>query len=213
MIPQPQHLHAYPTTSITALTMVRQGNTADLLGIALSPHSHQCWSSLVHPDHPCTLKLAPLNAFLDQILTDLVDRAVSRTSIAQLTLDGRPIHFTVRPSHRAIAIAQPPPRHASRNLSALGAPPHALLFLLESKSLRESSCTTLRDDGRLPADIIPVFDVLLPGTFWELEELSLDMEYFSDEFSDCLTRSTPHITTLSLDVREMAWGPTPGSYG
>ena len=206
-----------------------QGNTADLLGVALSPRSHQRWFSFIHPDRLRTLKLAPLDPFLDRMLGDLVDRGIRFHAIRSLTLPWMAVRsesfvpllerapflhelcFTVRPSHRAITMVHPLPQHVLRNLSVLEAPDHALPLFLESKSLRELSCTTMRDGGSLPSDIITVFDALPPGTFLELEKLTLDIKCLSDDLLDCLRRATPHLTTLSVDVRGMAWGPTPGS--
>jgi len=222
----PDHIHDPP---MKEFIMSWQGNTSDLLGVNLSPHSHQRWFSFMHPDHLRTLHLAPLDAFLDQMLADFVIRGIQFHALRSLSLPWMAIQsesfvpllervpslqelrFTVRPSHRTVTMAHPLPRHVLRNLSVLEAPDHALPFLLESKSLRELSCTAVRDGGSLPAEIIAVFDALPPGTFWELEKLTLDMKYLSDELLDCLTRTAPHITALSVDVRGMAWGPTPGS--
>ena len=220
------HTHQPP---MEEFTMTWQGNTSDLLGVTLSPHSHQRWFSFMHPDHLRTLSLAPLDAFLDQMLADIVIRGIQFHALRSLSLPWMAVQsesfvpllehvpylhelrFTVRPSHQTITMAHPLPRHILRNLSVLEAPDHALPFLLESKSLRELSCTTVRDGGSLPADVIAIFDALPQGTFWELEKLSLDMKYLPDELLDCLTRTAPHITALSVDVRGMAWGPTPGS--
>lgn len=210
-------------------TMAWRGNTSDLLGVTLSPHSHERWCSFMHPDHLRTLNLAPLDAFLDQMLAGITDRGVQFHALRSLSLPWMAIQsesfvpllerapflqelrFTVRASHRTITMVHPLPRHVLRNLSVLEAPDHALPFLLESKSLRELSCIAVDDGGSLPTDIIAVLDALPPGTLWELEELSLDMKCISDELLDCLTRTAPHITTLRVDIRGMAWGPTPGS--
>jgi hypothetical protein len=209
--------------------MAWQGNTADLLGVTLSPHSHQRWFSFMHPDHLRTLNLAPLDAFLDRMLADLIDLNMEFHALQSLSLPWmavqsesfvpllerapflQELRFTIRSSHRTTTMAHPLPRHVLQNLSVLEAPDHALPFLLEGKSLRELSCTTLCDGGSLPIDIIAVFDALPPGTLWELETLTLDMKCLSDELLDCLTRKAPHVTALSVDVRGMAWGPTPGS--
>ena len=214
---------------VEEFTMGWQGDTADLLGVTLSPQSHRCWFSFIHPDRLRTLNLAPLDAFLDQMLRDLVDRGMRLDAIRSLSLPWmavqsdsfisllerapflQELRFAVRPSHRTITMVHPLPSHVLRNLSVLEAPDHALPLFLESKSLRELSCTTLRNGGSLPTDIIAVFNALPPGTFWELEKLSLDMKCLSDDLLDCLMRATPHLTTLSVDVRGMAWGPTPGS--
>jgi len=216
---------------VEEFTMVWQGNTADLLGVTLSLHSHRRWFSFVRLSHLRTLNLAPLDTFLNQMLTDIVDRGIQFHALRSLSLPWmaiqsesfvpllervpflRELRFTVRPSHRTITITHPLPRHVLRSLSVLEAPDHALPFLLESRSLRELSCTTARDGGSLPTDIIAAFDALPPGTFRELEKLTLDMKCLSDELLDCLTRKTPHLTALSIDVRGMAWGPTPGSLG
>jgi len=212
-------------------TMAWRGNTSDLLGVTLSPHSHQRWYSFMYPDHLRTLNLAPLDAFLDQMVAGIADRGVQFHALRSLSLPWMAIQsesfvpllerapflqelrFAVRASHRTIITAHPLPRHVLRNLSVLEAPDHALPFLLESKSLRELSCSAVRDGGSLPTDIIAAFDALPPGTLWKLEELSLDMKCISDELLDCLTRTAPHITTLRVDIRGMAWGPTPGSLG
>jgi hypothetical protein len=123
----------------------------------------------------------------------------------------RELRFTVRPSHRAIIMDRPIPGHVLQNLSVLEAPAPALPLLLENKRLRELSCATVRDDGNLPTDIITVFDALPAETLSKLEKLTLDMKCLSDELLDCLVRRVPHISVLSLDVRGIAWGPTPGS--
>ncbi|KAF9651532.1 hypothetical protein BDM02DRAFT_783540 [Thelephora ganbajun] len=224
------HDHTYESP-MEEFTMSWQGNTADLLGVTLSPHSHQRWFSFMHPDRLRTLNLAPLDAFLDRMLSDLLDRGIYfhvlrslslpwmavRSESFVLLLERAPfvqeLRFTVRPFHRTITMTHPLPHHVLQNLSVLEAPECALPFLLESKSLRELSCTTLRDGGSLPTDIVAIFDALPPGTFWELGKLSLDMKCLSDELLDCLTRKVPHITILNLNVRGMAWGPTPGSLG
>jgi hypothetical protein len=67
------HDHAYED-QMEEFTLAWQGNTAGLLGVTLSPRSHQRWFLFLHPDHLRTLNLIPLDAFLDQILTDFVDR-------------------------------------------------------------------------------------------------------------------------------------------
>ena len=218
-------------TPVEEFTMIWHGNTADLLGVTLSFHSHQRWFSFMHLDHLRTLNFSPLDAFLNQMLADIVDRGIQFHALRSLSLPWMAIQsesfvpllerapflqelcFTVRPSHRTIIMTHPLPRHVLRNLSVLEAPDHALPFLLESRSLRELSCTTVRDSGSLPSDIIAAFDALLPGTFWKLEKLALDMKRLSDKLLDCLTRTIPHLTALSVDVRGMAWGPTPGSLG
>ena len=224
------HFHNHARQSpMEEFTMAWQGNTADLLGVALSSHSHQRWFSFMQPDHLRVLNLAPLDAFLGQMLADLVDRGIQFHALRSLTLPWmvvqsdsfvpllerapflQELRFTVRSSHRMITMARPLPRHVLQNLAVLEAPDHALLFLIGSKSLRELSCATVRDSGSLPTDIIAAFDALPPGTFWELEKLSLDVKCISDELLDCLMRAAPHLTTLSVDVRGMAWGPTPGS--
>jgi len=222
------HIHESP---MEEFTMAWQGNTSDLLGATLSPHSHQRWCSFTHPDHLRTLNLAPLDAFLDRMLADIVDRNMQFHALRSLSLPWmavqsdsfvpllertpflQELRFTVRPSHRTIAMARPLPRHVLRNLSVLEAPDSALPFLLSSKSIQELSCSAVRDGGSPPTDIIAVFDALPPGSLWELERLSLDMKCLSDELWDCLVRTTPHVTTLSVDIRGMAWGPTAGSLG
>jgi len=222
------HDHTYESP-MQEFTMAWRGNTADLLDVALSPHSHQRWFSFIHPGHLHNLNLAPLDAFLDQMLADLVDRDVQFHALRSLGLPWvaaqstsfipllertpflQELRFTVKPSHRTFTMAHPLPQHVLQNLSVLEAPAHALPFLIESKRLRELSCATVRDEGSLSTDIIPVFDALPPGTFWGLEKLSLDMKCLSDELLDCLTRTVPHMTTLSVDVRGMAWGPIYGS--
>ena len=221
-----EHAHELP---MEEFTMIWQGNTSDLLGAALSPHSHRRWFTFMHPDHLRTLNLAPLDPFLDQMLADIVDRNVQFHVLRSLSLPWmavqsesfvpllerapflQELRFTVRPSHQTITIVHPLPQHVLRNLSVLEAPDHALPFLLESKSLRELSCATVRDGGSLPTDIITSFDASPPGTFWELEKLSLDMKCLSNELLDCFTRNIPRLISLSIDVRGMAWGPTPGS--
>ena len=45
--------------------MAWQGNVAGLLGVTLSPHSHQQWFLFLHPNHLRTLNLTPLDAYLD----------------------------------------------------------------------------------------------------------------------------------------------------
>lgn len=214
---------------VEEFTMCWQGDTADFLGVALSPRSHQRWFSFIHPDRLRTLDLAPLDTFLDRMLRDLVGRGIRFHAIRSLSLPWiavqsdsfvpllerapslQELRFTVRPSHRTIAMVRPLPSHVLPNLSVLEAPDHALPLFLESKSLRELSCTTVRDGGSLPTDIIAIFNALPPGTFWELEKLTLDMKCLSDDLLDRLMRATPQLTTLNVDVRGMAWGPTPGS--
>lgn len=214
---------------VEEFAMVWQGNTADLLGVTLSRSSHQRWFEFIHLDHLRTLNLAPPDTFLNQMLTDIVDRGIKFHALRSLGLPWMAIQsesfvpllehapslhklrFTVRPSHRTITIPHPLPQHVLRNLSLLEAPDHVLPFLLGSKNLRELTCTTVRDGGSLPTDIIAVFDALPSGTLLGLGKLSLDMKCLSDELLDCLMRTTPHLTTLSVDVRGMAWGPTPGS--
>lgn len=220
------HTHESPMEDFTVSW---QGDTTKELGVALSPHSHQRWFSFMHPDHLRTLNLAPLDAFLDQMFTDLVDRKIKFHALRSLGLPWmavqsesfvpllecapflQELHFIVRSSHRTVTVACPLPRHVLRNLSVLEAPDYALLFLLEGRGIRELSCSTVRDGGSLPTDIIKVFDALPLGTFRELEKLALDLKCLSNELLDCLTRNFPRITTLSVDVRGMAWGPTPGS--
>lgn len=210
-------------------TAAWEDNTTGLLRASLSPHSHQRWFSFMHPDHLRTLDLVPLDAFLDQMLAGLVDRGIQfhvlrslglpwmavRSESFVLLLERTPflqeLRFIVRPSHRAITIDHPLPQHVLQNLSVLEAPNHALPFLLESRGLRELSCATVRDGGSLPTDIIAVFDALPPWTFFELEKLSLDVKCLSDDLLDCVTRKAPRITTLSVDIEGVAWGPTPGS--
>jgi len=222
------HTHESP---MGEFTMAWQGNTSDLLGATLSPNSHQRWCSFMHPDRLRILTLAPLDPFLDQMLAGIADSGIQFHALRSLSLPWmavqsesfvpllerapflQELRFTVRPSHRTITMAHPLPRHVLRDLSVLEAPDHALPLLLESKSLRELSCIAVHDSGSLPTEIIAVFDALPPGTLWELEELSLDMKCLSDELLDCLTRTAPHITTLRVDIRGMAWGPTPGSLG
>lgn len=224
------HSHTYESP-IQDFTMAWQGNTSDLLGVTLSPHSHKRWFPFVNPSHLRALNLAPLDAFLDWMLVDLIDRNIQLHALRSLGLPWmavrsesfvpllectpllQELRFTVRPSHRTITMGHPLPRHVLPNLSVLEAPDHALPFLLESKSLRELSCATVHDGGSLPVDIIAAFDALPPGPLWELEKLSLDMKCLSDELLGCVAIKAPHITTLNLDVRGMAWGPTPGSLG
>ena len=210
-------------------TMAWQGNTVDLLGATLSPHSHQRWFSFMDPGRLRILKLTPLDAFLDQMLADLVDRNTQFHALRSLSLPWmavrsesfvrllecvpfiQELRFTIRPSHRTITATIPLPRHALRNLSVLEAPDLTLPFLVRSEGLRELSCLTVRDGGSLPVDIIAAFDALPSSTFRGLEKLSLDMKCLSEELWDCLMKKAPCITTLSIDIRGMAWGPTPGS--
>ena len=155
------------------------------------------------------------------MLTDIVDRGVQFRALRSLSLPWmatqcesfapllerapflRELRFTVRPSHRTITTTHPLPWHVLRSLFVLETHDHALPFLLESRSLRELSCNTVRDGGSLPTDIIAAFDALPPGTFRELEKLTLDMKCLSDELLDHLTRTIPHLTVLSIDVRGM----------
>lgn len=220
------HTHENP---MEEFTMAWQGNTASLLGVTLSPSSHQRWFSFLHPDHLHTLNLTPLDPFLDRMLADLVDRDVKFHVLRSLGLPWMAVEsksfvpllerlpilqellFTVRSCHRAVIMDRPLPRHVLQNLSVLGAPSHALPFLLENKSPRELSCAAVRDCGSLPTDIIGAFHGLPQKTLWKLEKLTLDMKCLSDELLDCLVRRVPRITTLSLEVRGTAWGPTPGS--
>ena len=67
-------------------TMAWQGNTVDLLGATLSPHSHQRWFSFMDPGRLRILKPAPLDAFLDQMLADLVDRNTQFHALRSLSL-------------------------------------------------------------------------------------------------------------------------------
>ena len=209
--------------------IVWQGNTADLLGVTSSRSSHQRWFGFIPLDRLRTLNLAPPDAFLNQILTDIVDRGIKFHALRSLGLPWMAIQsesfvpllecapflhelrFTVRPSHRTITIPHPLPQHVLWNLLLLEAPDHILPFLLGSRGLRELSCTTMRDSGSLPTDIIAVFDALPSGTLWGLGKLSLDMNRFPDELLGCLMKTTPHLTALSVDTRGMAWGPTPRS--
>ena len=224
------HFHDHThEDSMEEFTMAWQNNTADLLGVTLSPHSHQRWYLFLHPDHLRTLNLSPLDAFLDRMLADLVERGTQFRALQSLGLPWmavesksfvplleripllQELRFTVRPSHRSITMDHPLPRHVLQNLSVLEAPIHALPFLLEDKSIRELSCASVRDDGSLPTEINTVFDALPPEAFGKLEKLALDMKCLSDELLDCLARKAAHVTVLSVDVRGMAWGPTPGS--
>jgi hypothetical protein len=211
------------------LTMAWQGDVTDVLGVTLSPLSHQRWFSFMHPDHLRTLNLAPLDAFLDRTLSDFVDRGAQFHALRSLGLPWmavesksfvpllervsflQELRFTVRPSCRTVTMAHPLPRHVLQHLSVLEAPDRALPFLLGDKSLQELSCVAVHDDGSSPTDIIAVFDALSPETFGKLERLSLDVKRLSDELLDCLGRRIPRITVLSLEVRGMAWSPIPGS--
>ena len=222
------HDHTYESP-MEEFIMAWEGDTSGLLGVSLSPHSHQRWFSFVHPDHLRTLNLAPLDAFLDRMLADLVDRDTQFHALRSLSLPWmavqfesfvsllecapllQELRFTVRHSHRTILMDNPLPRHVLQDLSVLEAPEHALPFLLESKGLRELSCASLRDGGSLPTDIIAAFEALPPWAFCELEKLSVDVKCLSGELLHCLVRKAPRITTLSMDIRGMVWGPTHGS--
>lgn len=214
---------------IEDFTMGWQGDTSDLLGVTLSPHSHQRWFSFMHPDHLRTLQLSPLDAFLDRMLADLIGRDIKFHALRSLGLPWmavlsesfvpllerapflQELRLTVRPSHRTITMCHRLPRHVLQNLLVLEAPDHALPFLLQNKSLRELTCTSVRDGGSLPTDVIAAFDALPLGALQELETLSLGMECLSDELLDCVAKKARGITTLDVDIRGMAWGPKPGS--
>lgn len=121
-------------------TVSWQGNAADVLGVASSPHSHQRWFSFIHPDHLRALNLVPLDNFLDQMLIDLAGRdsqfhalrlfglpwvAVECKSFVPLlerALFLRELRFTIRSSHQKVFMEPPLPRHVLRNLLFLEAP-------------------------------------------------------------------------------------------
>jgi hypothetical protein len=113
----------------------------------------------------------------------------------------RELCFTVRPSHRTITMT----RRSSK--------PPTMLYHSYSEAEDFENCPTLL--CVTPAVYRPIssHDALPPGTFWELEKLSLDMKRLSDKLLDCLMKATHHLTTLSVDVRGMAWGPIPRSLG
>jgi len=107
---QPQHLHtisgmanlrSFHTTNchlpdqfydhghdslVEEFAMVWQGNTANLLGVTLSHSSHQHWFSFMHLDHLRTLHLAPPDAFLNQMLANIVDRDIKLHALRSLSL-------------------------------------------------------------------------------------------------------------------------------
>ena len=222
------HFHDYTQDPMEEFTVSWQGDTADVLGVTLPPHSHQRWFSFIHPDHLRALNLVPLDDFLDQMLTDLVGRDLQFHALRSLGLPWtavecksfvpllervpflRELRFTVRSSHRKVLMEHPLPRHVLRNLSVLEAPDNSLQFLLENEGLRELTCVSMYDSGSLPTDIVTTFDALSPEILWKIEKLSLDMKCIS-ELLDCLIRRGSRITTLNLEVRGTGWGPRPGS--
>ena len=219
------HNHQDP---VEEFSMAWQVDTANMLGVTLSPHSHQRWFLFMHPNNLRTLNLAPLDPFLNPMLEDLVDRGLQFHALSSLSLPWMAIEsksfvpllecvpllqelrFTVRPSHRTITMAHPLPGHVLRNLSVLEAPNHALPFFLENKSLRELSCAAVHDGGSLPTEIISAFDASPAEAFQKLEKLSLDVKRLSNELLDCLVKKVPLVTVLNLEVMGLAWGPIPG---
>jgi hypothetical protein len=111
-------------------TMSWWDDTTEILGVTLSPHPHQRWSSFMHLEHLRTLILAPLDPFLDQMLSDLAGRgtqfhilrslnlpwiAVESKSLSPL-LERAPflqeLRFIVRPAYRTVSMDHSAPSQA-----------------------------------------------------------------------------------------------------